>query len=110
MPPAQHLADPLAHDDLSPYREQVAAAVAALPAEEHERLLAEIVLTTHRCSISRDYGPLRHLVDSFFATSWLHRSEDYRRARQDALQSDMTELVDGDEFLEQLKGAPFPRP
>ncbi len=112
MPPVQHpLPEHLrTYDEVAPDREGVARAVAALPSEEYERLLTEVLLTAHRCNVTRDYAPLRHLVDSVFATSWLHGSQEYRDARAAALRSEMTNVVDGDDFLEQIKGKIFSHP
>ncbi len=111
MPPVQHvLPDHLLSDDEgAPDREEVAAAVAVLPAEEYERLLVEAVVTFRRCDDAGDYRPLRLFVASLFATSCLHRDPAYREAIRTALASEVTTVVDGDDFLEQIKGMTFPR-
>lgn len=76
-------------------------ALESLPAATHQRILANFVITSRRCEITRDYGPLRHLTESLFATAALHADGDYRAAVDRARELDgrsMGELVGVEEF------------
>ncbi len=85
-------------------REALSAALSLLPAEDHQRILTDFILTARRCDITRDYGPLRHLNDSLFVTARLHSSEEYRAAIATALKSDMAVVTDLGDYLERLRG------
>lgn len=81
--------------------ELMMAALATLPLETHQSILANFVVTSRRCEVTRDYGPLRHLTESLFATAALHADGDYRAAlvrAQELDAQDAGELIDVEEF------------
>lgn len=48
------------------------AALSVLPAEMHQRILTDFILTSRKCDITRDYSPVRHMCESIFMTARLH--------------------------------------
>lgn len=90
-------------DDQSAEALAVAAALSQVPIEAHQRIITNFVVTAHRCKLTRDYGPLDHLIDSLISTSDLHRDPTYRQGLEEAdAAMARGETVDGREYLENL--------
>lgn len=80
----------LVHDHQEPcedrreeYRDLMAA-LSELPNETHQRILADIVMTSRRCEESLDFGPLRKITTSLYATALMRRKPDYLAALAEA--------------------------
>jgi hypothetical protein len=101
----EHLREDRAAD---PDFDLMMTALETLPEESHQRILAKFVVTARRCEVSRDYGPLRHLTESLFATAALHADPEYRRAVEEARTTAAADerLADPADFLEYLNKRP----
>ncbi|MEX2290626.1 MAG: hypothetical protein WD794_09905 [Mycobacteriales bacterium] len=68
------------YDEQSEEHRILMAALAELPDETHQRILADIMMTARRCRETQDYQPLDHLTTSVYATALLRRNPEYLAA------------------------------